>query len=146
MIPFVVSSRIIDAVVWKLEIEGFRIGAEIILKKWEKPYMNAELFHEYISMILLLDITKVRSNLGLTDEPAVLLMDNCSVYMRESTLRDRAAQRVKVVHFPPHTTNIFQCLDVSLFDFLKKRINYKLPLDSDDSTAMFIKRIFHEMK
>jgi mRNA-degrading endonuclease RelE of RelBE toxin-antitoxin system len=29
MIPFVVSSQVRDAVVWKLKIEGFRIGAEI---------------------------------------------------------------------------------------------------------------------
>jgi hypothetical protein len=51
-----------------------------------------------------------------------------------------------IITFPPHTTNIFQCLGLSLFGVLKKRINYKLPLDSDDSTGMFMKRIFHNMK
>jgi hypothetical protein len=108
--------------------------------------MNAELFHEDRSRILLPHTAKVRSNLRLTGEPVVLLMDNCSVHIRESTFRDIAAHRVKVVTLPPHTRNIFQCLDLSLFDILKKRINYKLPLDSDDSTAMFIKCIFHNMK
>jgi hypothetical protein len=96
MIPFVVSSQVNDALVWKLKIEGSRIGTEIILKKWEKPYMNAELFHECISTILFPHVAKVRSNLGLTNEPAVLLMDVCSVYMRELTLRNLAAHRVKV--------------------------------------------------
>jgi hypothetical protein len=66
--------------------------------------------------------------------------------MRESTLRDLAAHRVKVVTFPPHTITIFQCFDLRRFGILKKRINYKLPFDGDDSMAMFIKRIFHNMK
>jgi hypothetical protein len=90
MMPFVVSSQVRDAV-WKLKIEGFRIGTEIILKKPENPYMNAELFHEYMSLILFPHSVKVRSNLGLTDEPAVLLMDNCSVHVRESIFRDLTA-------------------------------------------------------
>jgi hypothetical protein len=46
MIRFVVSSQVGDAVVSNLKIEGFRIDTEIILKRWEKPYENAELFHE----------------------------------------------------------------------------------------------------
>jgi hypothetical protein len=70
------------------------------------------------------------------------LMDNCSVHMRELTLRNPPAHWIKVATFPPHTTNVFQCLDLSLFDILKKRINYKLLLDRDDSMAMFIQRIF----
>jgi hypothetical protein len=96
--------------------------------------------------ILLPYIARVRSNLGFTDEPAVLLMDNCSVHMRESTLRDFAALRVKMAAFPNHNANIFQCLDLSLFGILKKRIDYRLPLDRNDSMAMFIKCIFHNMK
>jgi hypothetical protein len=142
IISFVISSQVSDAVVWKLKIDGFRIRTQIILKKREKPYINAELCHEYILTILLQHIVKIRSNLGLTDGPTVLLMDNCSVYIQESTLRNLAAGRAKVVTFPPHTTNIFQGLDLILFGILKKRINYKLPLDSDDSMALFIKRIF----
>jgi hypothetical protein len=59
IIPFVVSSQISDAFVWKSKIEGFQIGTEIIFKKREKLYMNAELFHEYMSTILLPDIAKV---------------------------------------------------------------------------------------
>jgi aspartate-semialdehyde dehydrogenase len=91
MMPFVVSSQISDAVVWKFKIEGFRTGTEIILQKREKPYMNPELFHEHIPTILLPHIAKLRSNLGATDELAVLLIEKCSVHKQESTLRDIAA-------------------------------------------------------
>jgi hypothetical protein len=34
----------------------------------------------------------------------------------------------------------------SLFGNFKKTMNYKLPLDSDETTAGFIKRIIHTMK
>jgi hypothetical protein len=54
--------------------------------------------------------------------------------------------RVKVLTFPPHTTHIFQSLDLSLFGNFKKRMNYRLPLETDETTAGFIKRLFHMMK
>jgi hypothetical protein len=53
---------------------------------------------------------------------------------------------VKVITFPPHTTDTFQCFDLSLFGNFKKKLNYKLPLESDEHTAGFIKRIFHLTK
>jgi hypothetical protein len=128
VVPCVLSSQINDTVVWKLKSEGSRIGTESILEKREKPYTNAALFHEYTWIIFLPHIAKERSNLGLTDEPAILLMDNCSIQVRISRLRDRAAHRVNFVTFQPHTTNIFQCLDLSLFSILKEKINRKLRL------------------
>jgi hypothetical protein len=75
MMPFIVPFQVSNAVVWKLRTDGFRIGTETILKKQERPYMNVKLFHEYIPTILLPHIARIRSNLGLTDEQAVLLMD-----------------------------------------------------------------------
>jgi hypothetical protein len=103
-IPFLVSCQATDAVVWKLKIEAFRIGIDMTLKKRDKQYMNAVLFHEYISTVLLLYVARVRSNPGLEHEPVVLLMDNCSAHIRDNTLRELAAYRVKVVTFPPQTT------------------------------------------
>jgi hypothetical protein len=72
MIPFLVSSQGTDAVVRKLKTEGFRIGIDMILKKRDKSYMNAVLFHEYISTVLLPYIARVRSNPRFEHEPAVL--------------------------------------------------------------------------
>jgi hypothetical protein len=41
MIPLLLSSEVTDAVVRMLKSEGFRIGIDVILKKQDKPYMNA---------------------------------------------------------------------------------------------------------
>jgi hypothetical protein len=127
MILFVASSQDRDAFVWKLKIEGFRIGTKIILKKWEKLDMNVELFREYMSTILFPHIAKVRLDLRLTDEPAILLMDNCSVHMRESTLRDLAAHRVKesLSHL---MLQIFSSASISVFlVFLRRELTPGCP-------------------
>jgi hypothetical protein len=51
-----------------------------------------------------------------------------------------------VLTFPPHTIHIFQSFDLSLFENFKKRMNYRLPLKTDETTAGFIRRIVHMMK
>jgi hypothetical protein len=57
-----------------------------------------------------------------------------------------AGHQVKVIIFPPHTTQIFQSPDLSLFGNFKKKMNYTVPLESDETTAGFIMRIFQMMK
>jgi hypothetical protein len=73
-------------------------------------------------------------------------MDNCSLHLSEDILQTLADCHLKVVTLPPHTTNIFQGVDLSLFGVLKKKMNSQLPLRSDDSVAAFIRRIFHSLK
>jgi hypothetical protein len=121
MIPFVVSSQVNDRVISTLKSEGFRIGSDMILRKRDKPYMNAALFAEYVSAVFLSDIAKIRSDPRFTDKEAVLLMDNCSLHLREDILQTLADYHVKVVAFPLHTTKIFQWLDLSLVGVLRKK-------------------------
>jgi hypothetical protein len=53
---------------------------------------------------------------------------------------------VKVITFPPHTTQVFQALDLSLFGVLKRKLNYNLPLGNDDQVLGFIQKVFHSLK
>jgi hypothetical protein len=76
MTPFVVSSQVNDHVTDTLKSEGFRIGSDMVLRKRDKPYMNATLFAEYLSTVFLPHIAKIRSDPRFTDKEAVLLMDN----------------------------------------------------------------------
>jgi hypothetical protein len=108
--------------------------------------MSSQLFAEYISTVLLPCVDKLRSNEKFADKEAMLLMDNCSVHVQGDTLQMLADHRVKVLKFPPHTTHIFQSLDLSLFGNFKKRMNYRLSLETDETMACFIKRIFHMME
>jgi hypothetical protein len=146
MTPFFVCSQVNDAVERRLKTAGFRMGVDLILKRRSKPYMNSQLFTEYISTVLLPYIDELRQNEEFANKAAVLLMDNCSIHVRSETLQMLADHQVKVITFPPHTSHIFQSLDLSLFGNFKRKMNYRLPLDSDETAAGFIKRIFHIMK
>jgi hypothetical protein len=88
----------------------------------------------------------LRSNEKFADKEAVLLMDNCFIHVQPETLQMIADYQVKVITFPPHTTQIFQSLDLSLFGNFQKKMIYTLPFESDETTAEFIMRIFHMMK
>jgi hypothetical protein len=54
--------------------------------------------------------------------------------------------RVGVINFAPHTTQIFQVLDVTLFGVLKRRLGYKLPFAEEKQTVRFILKVYHDFK
>jgi hypothetical protein len=103
-------------------------------------------FIESISKVLLPYFDELRSNEEFTDKEAVLLMGNCSIHVQPEGLQMIADHQVKVIAFPPHTTQILQSLDLSLSGNFKKKMNDTLPLDSDETTAGFITRTFHMVK
>jgi hypothetical protein len=61
-------------------------------------------------------------------------------------LLSTARVRVVVVTFAPqpHTTQIFQVLDLALFRVLKRRGQYQLPLEDDAGSARFIRKVYHD--
>jgi hypothetical protein len=66
--------------------------------------------------------------------------------MRDDILQPFANHRAKVVTFRPHTTTILPCLDLGLFDILKKEMSSKVSFGSDDSVGGFITHICHNLK
>jgi hypothetical protein len=68
MIPFLVSSQVTDAVVRKPKSEGLRIGIDIRLKKRNKSCMNAMVFNEHGSTVLVPHIARLPPNPGLENE------------------------------------------------------------------------------
>jgi hypothetical protein len=88
----------------------------------------------------------LRSDEEFAYKEAILLMANYSIHLQLETLQIIADHQVKVITFPRHTTQIFQSLDPSLFGDFKKKMNYALPLESDETTVRFIVPSFHMMK
>jgi hypothetical protein len=75
-----------------------------------------------------------------------LLLDNCSIHTTPEILSILREHNVKVITFPPHTTQIFQVLDLSLFGVFKRKMQYKLPFGNDNLTTKFIQKAFHSLK
>jgi hypothetical protein len=122
------------------------MGVDLILEQRQKPYMSATLFQQYITTVLIPFIDRVRTNDQFAGKPAILLMDNCLIHTRPEVLKALREHNVKVITFPPHTTQVFQTLDLSLFGVLKRKLQYKLPLGNDDQVLGFIQRVFHSLR
>jgi hypothetical protein len=97
------------------------MGGDLILERRQKPYMNAELFRQYVTTVLIPFINRLRSNEQLVGKPAILLMDNCSIHTKSEIIKILRQHDVKAVTFRPHTTQVFQALDLSLFWVLTKK-------------------------
>jgi hypothetical protein len=88
----------------------------------------------------------LESNEKFTAKEIGLLMGNSSICLRLEALQKLAEYQVKVIIFPLQTNYIFAGLILTHFGNLKTKMNYKLPVDSDETSARFIKCIFHGMK
>jgi hypothetical protein len=79
-------------------------------------------------------------------------MDNCSPHISDdfiavlTRVRVRVKVRVRIIIFDPHTTHIFQILDVVLFNALKKHATGLETLDEEQSAATFLLKVYHDFK
>jgi hypothetical protein len=144
--PCVVSSRVNDKVIETLKIEGFRMGVDMVLKHKQKAYVTATLFQQYGTSVLIPFIDRLRTNPEFTGKSVILLMDNCFIHTRTEVLVTLRDQNVKRITFPPHTTRIFQTLDLCPFGVFKRKMQYKLPFANDNLTVNFIRNAFHALK
>jgi hypothetical protein len=107
---------------------------------------QAHLFENSVRTVFLphLAITRIMQN--VRNEKAVLSMDNCSPHLTPVVIDLLSEVRVKIVTFAPHTTQLFQALDLSLFGVLKRREQYQLPFGDDAGSARFIKKIYRDFR
>jgi hypothetical protein len=117
----------------------------LILKAKEKTYVNTEIFLEYICMVFMRNLNELGSLEQFADEDAVLLMDNCPSHVEEvsTILRDA---RARVITWQPHTTHVFQELDLCLFGVLKQKGQYILPFDDELTTPDFFFKIYRTFR
>jgi hypothetical protein len=53
---------------------------------------------------------------------------------------------VHVITFAPHTTHIFQVLDLTPCDTLKRHPRCRLPFGDENATAEFAMKVDHDLK
>jgi hypothetical protein len=73
-------------------------------------------------------------------------MDNCPSHVIDDIIGFLTEARVRVITFAPHTTQIFQVLDVTLFGVLKRRLGYELPFEDEKETVRFIMKVYHDFE
>jgi hypothetical protein len=141
--PFIVSSQVSDKVIEPLKIKEFRMGLDMVLEYRQKAYITATLFQQYVTSVLIPFIKRLRTNPELTVKSAILLMNSCSIHPRPKVLATLRDNNVNWIIYPPHTTQIFQVLDLCLFGVFKRKMQYKLPFanDNDEFYSKHLSRI-----
>jgi hypothetical protein len=144
--PYVVTSQG-SAVVWEqLKKHGVRFGVDLVMKVQPKPYVNAEIFIDYLKTVFLPNLAELRKVEAFAEEDAVLLMDNCPSHVTREVIGILTETRGRVITFAPNTTQIFQILDLTLFGVLKHQPRYDLPFDDDAATVTFIMKVYRDFK
>jgi hypothetical protein len=80
------------------------------------------------------------------EEMTVLFMDNSSSHITSDMIGLFTEERVRVMTFAPHTTQIFQVLGVTLFDALKRHPKYELPFGDKKAGVKFLMKVSHDFE
>jgi hypothetical protein len=144
--PYIVTSQDSESLRRKLMIRGVRLGIDLVLRRRSKPYVNAVVFLEYVNNIFIPYFNELRDSEQMNACEAVLLMDNCSPHVPDDVVAVLTNARVRVITFAPHTTHVFQMLDVALFRALKKRASRLEMWNEEPGTVAFIIKLYHDFK
>lgn len=98
---------------------GLRDGIDVKIEIRDSPYINAELFEQYVRDVFFPMVESNRGLPGCERKPAILFCDNCCAHCRQDFLRELAEHGVLLITYPPHTSHIFQVLDLLIFGRLK---------------------------
>jgi hypothetical protein len=115
--------------------QGVRFGSNSALKFNQKPCINAHIFLDDIGIVFLPYLGTLRDLAVLAQEIAVLLMDGCSAHVSDDVISIPTEGRVRFITFAPHTTQVFQILDLTLFGIPKRCSRYELSFNDDNATS-----------
>ena len=115
--PLIISHR--KTIDEEILNSGWRSGQDYIYYYNEKSFMTKAIFQDYIIHTIIQYIDRTRESMKLKDYPAVLLSDNCPSHRCEEIYKELANHNIRLITFPPHTTNLFQPLDLVTFSSFK---------------------------
>jgi hypothetical protein len=124
--------------------QGVRFGRDFALKFNQKPHSNAGIFLACIRTILLPYLDTFRGRAVFAQEIAVSLMIQCSADVSDYVIHMLAEASVQVIAFAPHTTQVFQVLDLTLVGVLKRCPRYELPIDQNTAPVKVIMKVYHD--
>jgi hypothetical protein len=89
-------------------------------------------------MVFPPNLNTFRSLEKFAREDVILLMNNYPSHIGEVILPLLQDVRICIITEPPHTMQIFQEFNISLFGVLKQQEQYRLSFDEDDVMALVL--------
>jgi hypothetical protein len=126
----VIHRKTIDEDVW---LGGWRDGQDFLLRSNDTSYVTGDIFPEYLTVVFLRYVATVSESMNLSDSPAVLLCDDRTAHIGDEIKVLLARDDVRLITFPPHTSHLFQPLDLVAFGVFNREhgdLMVKLPRGS----------------
>jgi hypothetical protein len=136
--PYMITSQDSASVREQLKKQGVQFGADFVSKSNRKPCVNAGIFLDFIRTVFVPHIAELRTLDAFSEEVGVLLMRDCPSHIIDDLIHLLTEAPVGAITFAPHTTQIFQVLDVRLFSVLKCHPIYELSFRDEQATVRFI--------
>jgi hypothetical protein len=101
---------------------GIRRGKEVNIIVQKSSYMNEELFINYITTQFIPHVFILRLQHMRYNQRAILFMDNLRSHCSERILQELGRKNILAISFPPHTSHLFQMLDLPTFGLMKSKL------------------------
>jgi hypothetical protein len=99
---------------------GVGDGIDLTIQSASSPYVTQNIFKKHIDTVFIPAVISNLDLLGRKDKPAISFCDNCSAHCSNAVLDKIARNGILVIANPPHTSHIFQALDILLSRILKR--------------------------
>lgn len=120
---------------FKGQCRSRNVSTYFMLKSCPKPHINADIFDEYIRILFLPYLNRVRSLEEFARAAAVVVINTRPRYVGQIILTLPRDARIRVIIWPHHRTHLFQNRAISLFGVRKRREQPRFPFVDDDGTA-----------
>jgi hypothetical protein len=86
--------------------DGIEENADLQMHVRRSAHVDRSMLHSYVHDVLIPNNQLSRGVHGLSDAPALLLVDNSMTHLGDETMQLLLSNNVKIVTFPPHTSGI----------------------------------------
>jgi hypothetical protein len=117
--PLLLSSKGRARGIFDLSNSTWR-DADLLLHLRLKVYISIEIFTKSIKEMCLTDTESQRKVSKMHQAKAILFYDNHELYPNPELRKILSENRAKAISFPPHTSRIFQMINLVIFGLTKR--------------------------
>jgi hypothetical protein len=127
-------------------LEVFKLGPtegiDLKIKIVPSTYINEAIFYEYIVQTFIPYVICIRAMFPKINHQAILQMDNLRAHCSERILQTLRKNKIVAITYPPHTSHVFQVLDLSVFGIMKIRMMENLKIEGQTAEALHTLKLF----
>lgn len=105
-------------------------------------FITRNVFESYFGDVVFPYITKIRSQIGSTNEPAIIIYDGLKGHLSDHIFSQAATFNVNIIVLPSHSSHILQPLDQGFFRSLKSKYSRVQPFPNVSKISTRLQKIF----